>query len=79
MTDACRPDPECLIELANYRMPFGKYRGRRLVDLPEAYLVWFARKGFPGGKLGRLMQEALAIKTNGLERLLDPLCDGRGE
>lgn len=73
MASTFRPDPEQLIELAEYRMPFGKYRGRRLVELPEAYLLWFARKGFPPGKLGRLMEEALTIRTNGLEPLLEPL------
>jgi len=66
-----------LTELANYRMPFGKYEGVRLLDLPEAYLVWFSRKGFPAGGLGRLMEEALAIKTNGLERLFDPFRAGQ--
>lgn len=60
-------------ELANYRMPFGKYEGTRMLDLPEAYLVWFSRKGLPAGKLGCLMKEALTIKTNGLENLFDPL------
>ena len=67
-----QPDPARLYELANYRMPFGKYKGRRLVEMPEAYLVWFKQKGFPPGKLGDLLQEMLELKTNGLERLLDP-------
>ena len=62
-----------LTELANMRMPFGKYKDRYLVDLPEAYLVWFERQGFPEGKLGRMLQAALEIKTNGLEKLLVPL------
>lgn len=57
-------------------MPFGKYEGVVLVDLPEPYLVWFANKGFPRGKLGQLMALALEVKTNGLERLLDPLRRG---
>jgi hypothetical protein len=64
---------ELLVELANTRMPFGKYEGRLLVDLPESYLCWFARKGFPSGKLGMLLESALAIKTNGLAQLLKPL------
>jgi uncharacterized protein (DUF3820 family) len=63
-------DHQALIELASARMPFGKYQGRRLVDLPEAYLVWFSRQGFPGGKLGDQMRSALAIKENGLEDLV---------
>ncbi len=66
---------DALRELANYTMPFGKYNGRRLIDLPEAYLIWFSRQGYPKGKLGELMRSAYEIKLNGLERLLDPLKD----
>ncbi|MDA0322068.1 MAG: DUF3820 family protein [Verrucomicrobia bacterium] len=66
---------DALRELANYTMPFGKYKGRRLIDLPEAYLIWFSRQGYPKGKLGELMRSAYEIKLNGLERLLDPLRD----
>ena len=44
-------DPELLLELAQYRMPFGKYEGYLLIDLPEPYVVWFANKGFPTGKI----------------------------
>ena len=62
-----------LTELANTRMPFGKYRDRYLADLPETYLVWFSRKGFPEGKLGRMLASMLEIKVNGLEKLLVPL------
>ncbi len=51
-------------------MPFGKYKGRLLVDLPEAYLVWFKLKGFPKGKLGNLLQAMHEIKLNGLEPLI---------
>ena len=69
---AAHPDPERLYELANCRMPFGKYQGRRLVEIPEAYLIWFKQKGFPKGKLGDLLQEMLEIKTNGLEPILRP-------
>lgn len=55
-------------------MPFGKYKGRMLIDLPEEYLLWFARKNeFPAGKLGDLMQLTLAIKIEGLEGLVKPL------
>jgi uncharacterized protein (DUF3820 family) len=68
-----RPNPAALEELVSYRMPFGKYRGRLLLDLPEPYLCWFARTGFPDGKLGRMLQSMHEIKVNGLERLLDPL------
>jgi len=66
-------------ELANMRMPFGKYKDRYLVDLPEAYLVWFGRQGFPQGKLGRMLEAVLEIKTNGLEKLLVPLRHQREE
>ena len=69
------PDRAKLVELANYRMPFGKHKGSRLVDLPEPYVVWFVRKGVPTGKLGELMRTVYEIKLNGLERLLDPLRD----
>lgn len=65
-----KPDKEKLIELAHYRMPFGKYKGRYLVDLPEAYMVWFKQKGFPGGKLGFLLESMYEIKVNGLEPLI---------
>ena len=62
-----------LLELANYKMPYGKYKGRYLVDIPEYYYTWFRQKGFPEGKLGRLMEEMHSIKINGLESLLRPL------
>jgi len=68
-----------LRELANMRMPFSKYKDRYLVDLPEAYLVWFGRQGFPQGKLGRMLEAVLEIKTNGLEKLLVPLRHQREE
>lgn len=64
---------EELIKLANMKMPFGKYKGHFLVDIPEPYYVWFHEKGFPKGKFGdqlRLMHE---IKVNGLEHLIRPL------
>ncbi|MFT5009305.1 MAG: hypothetical protein ACI9PX_000646 [Reinekea sp.] len=66
-------EPESLIELANTTMPFGKYAGRRLIQLPEAYLLWFANQGFPDNRLGKLMALALLIRTEGLEALLTPL------
>ena len=66
-------EPDDLTQLANTRMPFGKYKDRYLVDLPEDYLVWFSRKGFPEGKLGRMLASILEIKVNGLEKLLHPL------
>lgn len=65
-----KPDNQKLIELAHYRMPFGKYKGKYLVDLPESYLIWFQQQGFPQGKLGELLQAMLEIKANGLEPLI---------
>lgn len=65
-------DPQDLVRLANWRMPFGKYKGTVLVDLPEPYVVWFFNKGLPTGKLGELMETLYVIKANGLEPLLDP-------
>ncbi len=59
-----------LIELAHTKMPFGKYEGRFLVDLPEYYIVWYHNKGFPKGKLGEQLQLIYEIKLNGLESLI---------
>ena len=67
------PDKAHLIELANYKMPFGKYKDEYLVNLLEAYYVWFKQKGFPQGKLGRFMQEMHELKINDLEGLLRKL------
>ena len=66
-------DKQDLITLAKMPMPFGKYKGRVLIDLPEEYLLWFAKKGFPEGNLGRLLQLALEIRINGMEKVLQPL------
>jgi len=62
-----------LLKLANTRMPFGKYSGRLLIDLPEAYVVWFARKGWPEGEIGKMLESLYVIKENGLEAMLRPL------
>jgi len=67
---------ETLIKLANYRMPFGKHAGMRLVDIPEPYFIWFSGKGLPEGELGKYMGMMLEIKINGLEYLLEPLRKG---
>lgn len=66
-------EPDDLQKLVTVRMPYGKYQGRLIADLPGAYLAWFARKGFPPGQLGRLLALALEIDHNGLAGLLDPL------
>ncbi len=66
-------DSDELLRLARYRMPFGKYNGRLLIDLPEPYVVWFSNKGFPKGELGRMMGIIHEIKINGLEYLFEPL------
>lgn len=62
-----------LVQLANMRMPYGKYQGKYLIYLPESYLVWYKNKGFPDGKLGRQLELVLELKINGLERLIYPL------
>lgn len=67
------PDPERLLDLIERRMPFGKYEGMRLIDLPQPYLVWFAQKGFPKGRLGEALALCLEVKHNGLEPLVREL------
>jgi uncharacterized protein (DUF3820 family) len=69
-------DPDELLALLTLRMPFGRYQGRLLIDLPEPYVVWFANQGFPEGKLGRMLQAVYEIKVNGLEYLFSPLRKG---
>ncbi len=64
---------QILIELVRMRMPFGKYKNRILCDLPEPYLAWFQRKGFPPGEIGLLLSALYEIKLNGLEYLLKPI------
>lgn len=72
-----RDEHAALIKLANTRMPFGKYRGRLLIDLPEAYVVWFRGQGYPAGELGEMMAALYEIKANGLESVLRPLVRNR--
>ena len=64
---------ELLLELVRMKMPFGRYKDKILCELPVSYLEWFAREGFPEGKLGMLLSTIHEIKTNGLEDLLKPL------
>ncbi|AWA30846.1 hypothetical protein HYN48_12575 [Flavobacterium magnum] len=64
------PDQQQLIKLAHAKMPFGKYEGRFLIDLPEYYVVWYQQKGFPKGLLGQQLQLVYELKLNGLEELI---------
>jgi uncharacterized protein (DUF3820 family) len=66
-------NPEILKDLVRMPMPYGKYKGRLICDLPEYYLVWYQNNGFPAGKMGVLLSTMYEIKLNGLEYLLKPL------
>lgn len=66
-------DRQLLLKLAQYRMPFGKYANRLVIDLPEPYVIWFAKQGFPKGELGHMLAVVHEIKVNGLEYLFKPL------
>jgi len=70
-------NPEDLLLLVTRTMPFGKYQGRLIADLPGNYLNWFAREGFPKGEIGRLLALMQEIDHNGLKPLLEPLRQGR--
>ena len=69
--------PDDLQRLVTLAMPYGKYKGRLIADLPGQYLNWFARKGFPSGELGRLLALMQEMDHNGLSPLLDPLRNRR--
>ncbi len=66
-------DSTILFQIVSMKMPFGKFKGTILSNLPVSYLEWFHRKGFPAGKMGVLLQTIYEIKLNGLEYLLEPL------
>jgi hypothetical protein len=66
-------NPEDIQRLVTLAMPYGKYKGKLIADLPGNYLNWFAREGFPSGDLGRLLQLMQEIDHNGLSQLLEPL------
>lgn len=70
-------DAEGLQLLVTRQMPYGKYKGRLLADLPGHYLNWFAREGFPSGELGRLLALMHEVDHNGLKPLLEPLRQSR--
>jgi uncharacterized protein (DUF3820 family) len=71
--DDSSPNPDILKQLVIMKMPFGKYKGTILCDLPVSYLEWFYREGFPEGKLGMMLSTIYEIKINGLTYLLEPL------
>jgi uncharacterized protein (DUF3820 family) len=66
-------NPQILKDLVSIAMPYGKYKGRLICELPEYYLVWYENKGFPEGKIGVLLATMYEIKLNGLEYLLKPI------
>ena len=75
MNDLPSPNDQrkVLNQLVTVKMPYGKFKGRLLCDLPESYLVWYKQKGMPKGNLGMLLETLYEIKLNGLEYLLKPL------
>lgn len=66
-------DETVLKDIVIMQMPYGKYKGQLICDLPEFYLVWYHSKGFPAGRLGMLMHTMYEIRLNGLEYLLNPI------
>jgi uncharacterized protein len=66
-------NPQILKDIVKTKMPFGKYKGTLICNLPVSYLEWFQRQGFPKNKLGMMLQTIYEIKLNGLDRLLEPL------
>lgn len=77
MEHQAAPDPQILTGIVNTKMPFGKYKGVLLCDLPVSYLEWFSTKGFPAGKLGMMLATVYEIRINGLGYLLGPLKAGK--
>lgn len=59
-----------LVKLANTKMPYGKYKGKYMIDLPEYYVVWYRNKGFPKGQIGEMLATVYELKVNGLEELV---------
>jgi uncharacterized protein (DUF3820 family) len=64
------PDSRILIDIVNTKMPFGKYKGTFISELPVYYLEWLKNKGFPAGKLGMMLSSVYEIKINGLNSIL---------
>ena len=75
MTDELELLSSEVLAAAAMPMPFGRFKGTRLIDLPEPYVVWFKGQGFPAGKLGQQLALIYEIKANGLEKLIRPLLD----
>lgn len=73
MDPASISDAKVLLEIVSTKMPFGRYEGTLICDLPESYIVWFKQKGFPKGRLGTLLETMYEIELNGLNELLRPL------
>jgi uncharacterized protein (DUF3820 family) len=73
MPHSPEPQKELLLQMVRTTMPFGKYKGTLVCDLPVSYLEWFQRKGFPDGKLGMLLQTVYEIKLNGLDGIIRKL------
>ncbi|OYU85644.1 MAG: hypothetical protein CFE24_00095 [Flavobacterium sp. BFFFF2] len=65
-----KPTSQLVLEAAKQLMPYGKYKGRRLIDIPEFYLIWYQRKGWPAGLLGKQLALMMEIKINGLEDMI---------
>lgn len=66
-------DRQIMLDLVTKKMPFGKYKGKLLCDIPEDYLIWMHRKGFPEGKIGMWLNTLYEIRLNGLEVILREL------
>lgn len=80
MVSMSTPEPELsaqILSAAAMEMPFGRFKGTRLIDLPEPYVVWFKGQGFPAGLLGQRLALIYEIKLNGLEKLIRPLLDSQ--
>ncbi len=73
MLEPTQPNSEILLDLVRLKMPFGKYKGTTLCDLPISYLEWFYKEGFPTGKLGMQLNTLYEMKLNGLTYLLEPI------
>jgi len=63
-------EKQFLIKLATTKMPYGKYEGRFMIDLPEYYVLWYRNKGLPKGQIGEMLATVYELKINGLEYLV---------